>query len=334
MNPRLQMKATERTGSPNHWLAKWWVRLALYTVTGGLFAWLLWHIDTKQMLSLLMGIEPWTAVASAVLLMATTLIGSFNLYLFIGRDKRLSFSQFLPVYWFSWAFGLLVPGQVGDIASLSWLLRRYSLPASVSLGRAGLDKLISAIIMLTVAGVGLMLLFAGQVFRIQLLPLVFVLGIIVLILIVVAYIRRQQIAGLVGRPGYMGVLVRILREIVRTVRFSPRSMVLNVMLTLIKVFLTGFAYWLVLHGLGAPDLAVMEVAIIATAAGLIAYLPISVNGLGTVEVTGLFLFGQVGVPAETVLAAYILLRGLILLLAWAPLPVWMLFRKVSVKHAK
>jgi len=270
----------------------------------------------------------------AVLLVLVALIGAFNLYLFVGRDRRLSFKQFLPVYWASWAFGLLVPGQVGDIASLSWLLRRYALPAPVSLGRATLDKGISAIVMLAVATVGLGLLIADPEFWTKFVLISVALIFVISIVLVTGYIQRNRIAGYSERPGLVGAMVRSLRELARTAYSSPAYVLLNVILTLTKIFLTGVAYWVVLRGLGVSGLSLVEVTVISTAAGLIAYIPISVNGLGTVELTGLFLFSQVGAPAEAVLAAYILLRGLVLLVAWMPLSLWALFSLVSIKHAK
>ncbi len=328
------MKKTEFTAPYGHWLAKGWVRAALYVVAGALFAWLLWRSDSQQVLIHLASANLWAVTAAASLLAMVTLMGALNVYLFIGRDRKLSFKQFLPVYWSSWAFGLLVPGQVGDIASLSWLLRRYSLPASVSLGRATLDKLISAAVMSVAAIAGLAVLFVNQTFWSLLFPVLIVLTAIAWVTAIAVYVRRKQIAGYAGRPGLVGALVRTLQELVRTARLSLAPVVLNVVLTLAKVFVTGAAYWLVLRGLGVEGLGLVEITIIATAAGLIAYLPVSVNGLGTVEITGLFLFGQMGAPAEAVLATYIILRGLVLLVAWIPLLLWMVLNQVSAKHAK
>jgi uncharacterized membrane protein YbhN (UPF0104 family) len=328
------MKKTELPSLSGHWLAKWWIRTLLYLVAAALFIWLLWRSDSQRVWAHLVSVDGWRVTAATALLSIVTLIGAANVYLFVGRDRKLSFKQFLPIYWSSWAFGLLVPGQVGDIASLSWLLRRYSLPASVSLGRATLDKLISAAIMLTIAMAGLALLIASQTYRVRLLQSVAVLIVVMLTAVAAVYIQRKQIAATAERPGFAGALVRSLYELARTANSSPMLLMLNIVLTLMKVLMTGMAYWVVLHGLGAPRLGLIEVTVIATAAGLIAYLPVSVNGLGTVEVTGLFLFGQAGAPAETVLAAYILLRGLVLLVAWAPLPMWFLFSQVSSKHAK
>jgi len=334
MGPRLPMQKTELTDSPKTWLARWWVRVALYVVAGMLFILLLARNDAEHVLSLLAGINLWIATKVATLLFVTTIIGAFNVFLFVGRDRKLSFKQFLPVYWSSWAFGLFIPGQVGDIASLSWLLRRHELLASVSLGRVTLDKLISAAVMLVIAMGGLALLFAGRDFWITLAPFVAILAIAMLTGAVVVFASRKRISGFVERPGLVGALVRSLHELVKTAHASPLPVLLNVILTLIKVFVTGLSYWVVFCGLGVSGLGLVEVTVIATAAGLVAYLPVSVNGLGTVEVTGLFLFGQVGASAETVLAAYILLRGLVLLVAWAPLPLWILLSQVSAKHAK
>jgi hypothetical protein len=111
-------------------------------------------------------------------------------------------------------------------------------------------------------------------------------------------------------------------EFVQTVRQAPARVLLNIGLTVLKVVVTGIAYWAMFNALGETDLTVLRVVVLATSAGLIAYLPISINGLGTVEAAGIFLFGQAGIGATTVISAYIGLRVLVLGIAWVPTLGW------------
>jgi uncharacterized membrane protein YbhN (UPF0104 family) len=59
-----------------------------------------------------------------------------------------------------------------------------------------------------------------------------------------------------------------------------------------------------------------DVAVTANSAGLVAYIPISANGVGTVEAGGLYLFGLHGIAAPIVIATYLALRFANLALAW------------------
>jgi uncharacterized membrane protein YbhN (UPF0104 family) len=90
------------------------------------------------------------------------------------------------------------------------------------------------------------------------------------------------------------------------------------------VILTGGAYWMAFSALGEKGHAFWAVTSLAMAAGLVAYLPISLNGIGTVEASGVAVFGILGIPPATVLAAYLVLRLLVFAVAWIPTAIWLL----------
>ncbi len=107
-------------------------------------------------------------------------------------------------------------------------------------------------------------------------------------------------------------------EVARTVRSKPGLLLLNVLLSLLKIVLTGLSYWLVVRGLHVSPPSVLKVTIAAISSGLVAYLPLSANGIGTVEAVGSGLFGQIGLTTEVVLSMYLLLRLANIVLAWLP----------------
>ena len=74
----------------------------------------------------------------------------------------------------------------------------------------------------------------------------------------------------------------------------------------------------------SPPAELPAITLCAASAGLVAYLPLSLNGIGTVELTGLTLFGALGLPPEKILAAYLWLRVATLAATFVPLLVLLL----------
>ncbi len=288
------------------------------------------HVDGRQILAALRQLEPAWAAASAALILSSTLIGAYNSHLFIGRDGAVPWAVFLPVYWVGWALNLIVPGQVGDIAGISALLRARHLPWHISVGRSLLDKVITIVMMAVCAAAGLLL--AWHDFRSRWPPLAYrteagfwlvasglVVGTTVLL---IAALKS-------GRPG----VVRFRRffsdtahELLATARHHPQRVLLNFMFTAVKIFVTGAAYWCMFRAFGEEGAGIISVTLIAAASSLVAYIPISVNGIGTVEIAGVLLFGALQLPAATVVSAYLMLRVLVLILAWVPAGLWLLLR--------
>jgi len=294
----------------------------LYLVGLGLFGLLIWHYDPGLILEKIRTMSwQWVSLAG-ICILGVGFIGAINVFLLVARDHKLTLTDFLPLYWTSWAVGLIVPGQIGDLGSIGFLLRRYSLSLSKVLGRAVLDKAISLIVMFGFVIVGLLVFVKGLN-----IAKYWILGLLVLLLFgggaFYSLVKgRWRHVFDVSKPGWGGAFARTLMEFVQTVRHAPARVLLNMGLTVAKVFVTGFAYWAMFNALGETDLSVLRVVVLATSAGLIAYLPISINGLGTVEATGIFLFGQAGIGATTVISAYIGLRILVLGIAWVPTLGW------------
>jgi uncharacterized protein (TIRG00374 family) len=297
-------------------------RYLLYLIGLGLFGLLVWHYDPGLILEKIRTMSWQWVLLAGICILGVGIIGAVNVFLLVARDYKLTLTDFLPLYWASWAVGLVVPGQIGDLASIGFLLRRHSISLSKILGRAVLDKAISLSVMFSIAVIGLLFFVKGLNIAHN-----WLLGIVVLFLFgggTVYFIMKSRWRHVfdVGNPGLGGAFTRILREFAQTVRHAPARVLLNIVLTVAKVIVTGIAYWAMFNALGVTGLIVPRVVVLATSAGLIAYLPISINGLGTVEATGIFLFGQAGIGATTVISAYIGLRLLVLGIAWIPTLGW------------
>jgi uncharacterized membrane protein YbhN (UPF0104 family) len=277
----------------------------------GLLVGLIWFANPASVLVALRDAQPaWIVLALAVILVST-MLGAINSYLMAAPGPALGFKGFLRAYWVAWAFGQVVPGQIGDLLGMSLFLRRRGLSLPMAVGRLGVDKLISLVCTFLLSA-GLMFLFVAPPAR-----LAGLLGAAAAGALIVAYTTSRRWSGRVSvSTGLRAHFVNSLVEAHRVVATRPRAIIANALLTILKLFAIGICYWAVLKALHATPGDLFGVTVTANSAGLIAYIPISANGVGTVEVGGVYLFGLRGVAAPVVIASYLVLRFANLALAW------------------
>jgi uncharacterized membrane protein YbhN (UPF0104 family) len=264
----------------------------------------------------LRSIDSASLFGAMVAIVGGTTLGAINSYLICGAAQVMGFAEFLRAFWVAWAVGLVLPGQVGDMLTLTQVLRRRGMPLSTSIARTSVDKIVSLLCSLLVA---------SQVFRLGDSAVLrsLSLGAIVLTVGIVMFTAASlwlmlRVDGLGFKNRWVVGAIATAAEVARTVLTRPRVLLLNLLLSLVKIGLTGISYWLVLGGLGAAAPLLPNVTIAAISSGLVAYLPLSANGIGTVEMAGAGLFGEIGVSLPVVLSMYVLLRLANILLAWVP----------------
>jgi len=86
-----------------------------------------------------------------------------------------------------------------------------------------------------------------------------------------------------------------------------KAIILNIMLTIIKWFVLSLTYYLAFLAFGT-EVKWPEVGIIPIISTLVGYLPISVGGIGTVEVCAVYLFSLISIDRVYVIDVYIFLR--------------------------
>ncbi len=255
----------------------------------------------------------------------SVVIGGFNLNLFVSQERTVPFLRFLPMFWVSWAFSLVVPGQLGDIASLPVLLRKHGFDWHTSLGRIMLDKLLSLLVigLLALWGIFTLLnIFSFKTSEISWAVCIFFTSII---LISLGLNRCCQLSVKCGK--WLNFILKSYDELRNVIVAYPTRVVVNFILTWLKVFLVGVSYWAMFAAYGYSDLSIWQVIPLMAASSLVAYLPISFNGLGTVEIAGIVLFSILGIPEATILAVYLTLRIAVLCLAWVPSSIFILYSR-------
>lgn len=253
------------------------------------------------------GLLAWATLLSAI----ATLLGAANSYLFVSIDHPVGLRPWLGYFWLAWAVGLVLPGQVGDVGMLSWLMKRRGMRWTHSLGRLFLDKLLSLVVMAALAAWGLLDLLD----RLDLVQgqLLFVASALAVAALLLALLYR-----LPGARRFLQHGIDVLGEAAAVARAHPWRVLLNVLLTLAKVLVLALSFWYVCKAAGFEALSFALLLRLMAVSSLVAYLPLSMNGVGTVEVTAVALFPVYGFEPAVVLAAYLLARVMTLALAWLP----------------
>jgi glycosyltransferase 2 family protein len=252
-------------------------------------------------------------------------LGALNVWILLRALRFIPLADFVVAYSYSWAVSLISPGQAGD-ASLILFMRRYDVPLRQSGAAYTLDKAITVLLFGCVACVGAFV--AIEEFKDLRLPfLVFGLSIVTGSL-VAALVFSKFPAGMGERPSRWG---RFKQEL-NTFREKWRVLLLNFGMTTLKWVVVSLTYWLAFRSFGVP-VAWRDIAVIPIVATLVGYIPVSLAGIGTVEVTAVLLFGKVGVEQPAVVSAYLLLRAMQFLLAILLLWVSLVLRKARGRQS-
>ncbi len=300
-------------------LGRWlsYIRVVVGLVLLGL---LIYYVDGSLLLGYWQDIEPAWLLIAAFCIFLSTLIGGYNIHLLLDRHEAIPYNRFIRGYWIAWAVGLVVPGQVGDVASLSVWLKRHGFQWHLSLGCALLDKLITLIWMGWLGLIGLNM-YLNTSYQIGHLTLLVITGVTFIILLLWLWVRVH------GRDNSEnnGVIASTVHTIIVTVVQHKKQVLVNFMLTGLKVVLIGAAFWNMFLALRYGSMDIFTLVPLVAACSLVAYIPISFNGMGTVEIAAVALFSVLSVPDAAVISAFLAMRITVLLLAWIPVLLLMLF---------
>jgi len=247
-------------------------------------------------------VSPMIGLLAGCCLIVLFFIGGLNVGLLLSTIHSLPFSNFLKVYSYSWAASLITPGQAGDV-SLIIFLKRYGIPLRSSGITYLIDKILTVGVFFGIAWYGSYKLIP-ELNRIWF-PML-ILGVMSIILIY-AFIKFTP-----KRPQILKKVRSYIDEILSeldVIRKKWYVWILNIFITVMKWLVITICYFMAFLSFNA-HVKWPEIAVIPILSTLVGYIPISIGGIGTVELTATHLFSKVGVEQSIVLSAYLLLRTL------------------------
>jgi uncharacterized membrane protein YbhN (UPF0104 family) len=243
-------------------------------------------------------------VGTWLCLAASSALGAFNTWILLDGLRKVSFEIALRSYLISWCAFLFLPGSTGDAMQLLFLKE-----AGVSYRHSGTayvtDKLITLILTLLLSVVGGLVYFRSYL-RVSVLIITAALIVLVVTAVLIAA-RRTRSRWVLRALDFVSSLLDYSKN-------HPWRLGLNGAGTAMKMILTGLSHWFTFQAVGT-DVSFGIVVTVAFLAGLVAYVPIAFNGVGTVEFAAVWLYRATNVLAHQVLATYLLLRASIALMA-------------------
>lgn len=283
----------------------WW----RWALSLGLLVALVAIAGPRELAATFARVDPWLALAVIAISLAWLLLAGFKVWILLRRLAPIRLLTFLPVYGTSWAAALLLPSQLGD-ATQVLMLRRHAVPAARSGAAYLVDKFFSLGWLFLVAVYGVGRFTPGlQGWWLALPPLAAVAA----ALAGWALLRRAR-----PRPGSLmarahGLIWETLRQL-RELRQHRGALALNLTLTLVKWLVMASLYMTAFRAFGT-SVPFVAAATLPVMSSLVGYLPITVGGAGAIELTGVFLFGLIGVESATAVAVFLFFRVELLVIA-------------------
>ena len=280
-----------------------WIRKFQWMVALLLILMLLYMAGPSQMGATLRSTDLAWLSATVFILLIFDLIGGFNVWILLSRLARVKLIQFLKVYFIAWATGLITPGKIGD-ASQVFFLKSQGISLDRSSASYIIDKVISLCILFMVASIGI----------IHYLPKVklWVVFTVPFTLAILGVIAISLVLRFPDKPALLRRIKNLTRSSLDQIfsyKHHSGTILLNVVLTIIKWIILTLCYYCAFRSfsIALPLRAAAFIPIVST---LVGYIPVTAGGVGTVELTAVFLFGLEGIPKASVLSSYLLLRGL------------------------
>jgi uncharacterized protein (TIRG00374 family) len=271
-------------------------------VSIGVLGLLLWRVPPAELISAAAS-AGWAGYLGVTVGLALfLLLGALRVHLTVGAFASVPFRTVAWLYWRSVALGAFTPGQVGEL-SLVLFLKRRGVDTAQSLAISAVDRVTTLATLLGLALVGLLVYLPNAVN-----------GWLWLMIAVCA----AAVSALYVRPWRKRVRLVVERTAPRALPFFEAfcRFFLSYPLRVTANMMLGLARWacaaLMLLVLIEPQMPVPVdrafVMVANAAARLVTYVPISINGIGVLELSAVELFRLGGIPAHLTLAAFIVNR--------------------------
>ncbi|MBI3034035.1 flippase-like domain-containing protein [Candidatus Woesearchaeota archaeon] len=262
---------------------------------------LLYKVGIKEIAATITTMNLIYLPAIIILFILGLFIGAYNLKILTDALKvRIKMGEMWRYYIRAWAFGMVIPGKVGEF-SFVYLAKEH-----MSIGQATavsvLDKLTTTITLCCLAFIGFFIFLPIQ-------QAILLTGVTITAIITAAvFILTPFGTGII--KSILGKHREIFAGFSKTTRYlvfeEKKAVIANTAITFLKWGLTAVVTYLAFLSFGKPVSMVVIVTISATTM-LLSLIPITMSGLGIKEGAAVVLYGLKGVPAEITISAHIIL---------------------------
>jgi len=168
------------------------------------------------------------------------------------------------------------------------------------------DKAISVAAVGLVGAAGLFKLF-GMTIAIEFL-LIMLIPIILFIFLMFSKNLRNFFAGIIPSK-HLDSVKRLYSVLKMYITKHKKAAAVNFLITILKLMGSNFCIFIIFYAL-YPKIGFVDVFLISSIISAITMLPVTISGLGLREVSAVFFYGLIGVPAEITLAVHLIYLAL------------------------
>ena len=258
---------------------------------------LFWKIGFQNFAEQLSKFNPVFFLYIAPLMVINFFVGGLNIKLLLRPiNKDVKLSRITRYTTLSWAYGLLVPGKIGEFSIIAYLKKEkasYGEGLAISI----LDKIITILVISVFALIGVAKYF--NVYSAWRMAAFLAVAMAVFVRLIYSEKVRMLIRKFVLRKHdekFTGFF-RLSKDYVIK---HPELILVNIFFTLVKFAIVSLIFYLIALGFGI-QLNFMDVAMINAAAILISLVPITISGLGIREAGIVYMLGLVGIASAAAL---------------------------------
>jgi uncharacterized protein (TIRG00374 family) len=283
----------------------------------GLLAVLFTQIDLRAMAAAIAEVRPEPLALLIVLVLGTRLIGAFRWYVLLrGLHQGVSYLGIVRLTFVSDFMGYFAPGNLGVEAMRLYGMSRTTSDPALAATSMLIERMVASLALIILVLAGLALKLPGIPHEIR--PLAW-LGLALLVVALAALTAppvQRATLWLLSHPRLArvrGATQKVYRRLDQY-RARPALLAGVFMISVFFQLCRCAIVWVGALAFGV-HLPVLVYVVIVPVIFLITLLPVSIAGLGVREVGFVYLFGQVGMPAEIALSVSLLIRLVNVLLA-------------------
>ncbi len=258
---------------------------------------LLNNVGFQKIYQIIFKTNPYYLILAILVYILILIVGMINIkLLLLGKGYKNSIWK---DYLLSWALGFTGLGKIGEF-SLVYLMKKKGIPIGDGFAITVIDKIISIIVLAIILFFGIFIFF-DKTNSIKLIICIF--SIIIAIIIALLSNNSRKIIKKYILRRYSNKFKGFSKTLFYYLKKRRRILFLNIILTVIKWFLTSIFLFILFISIGII-INPIYILVICSITSLISNLPITISGLGVRETTAVFLYSKIGIETSIVAAVY------------------------------
>lgn len=282
------------------------------TVTSAICSIILWTVDWFAIFKGLQESNPVLIFTVFVLMLLSVTISAYKWQVILSiHDVNFDFRKLHQYYFVAMFLNNLLPSTIGGDGYRIYKTLDNSKSKSSAVVAVFVERITGVLALLFLGYIGGIISFAqGRDSLSRIVVVIGTIALIILISLIYYAIKFKSPNFLLRRGGYQKIIYTIISHVEDYRRKPYKSLEFILISILFQIHSLGFNF-LAIVALGKMC-SIFNLAVVVALTNVIATLPISINGIGLMEGSFMYLIGKYNIDSETALLAIIIIRALLI----------------------